>query len=224
MITTLTKNDLIEFESNIAIEFNQGKIKAPVHLSSGNEDHTIKVFENIKETDWVCGAWRNHFMCLLKGVPKEDLKQRILNGKSMVMCIPEYNIICSSIVGGIPSIATGIAWAEKLKGEEGNRVWCFVGDMSAATGAFNEAYRYSIAHNLPITWVIEDNGKSVETPTNSVWGHEHFCGLWHGKFGELILSESADGDYWYDTRGKFIYCRYENTKFPHSGAGQKIQF
>jgi TPP-dependent pyruvate/acetoin dehydrogenase alpha subunit len=217
----VTKEDLIAFEDDIAKAFNEGKIKAPVHLSSGNEDHTVKVFENIHSKDWVCGAWRNHFMCLLKGVPKEDLKRRILNGKSMVMCIPEHRIICSSIVGGIPSIATGIAWGEKLKGE-GNKVWCFVGDMSAATGAFNEAYRYSIAQNLPITWIIEDNGKSVETPTNDVWGDEHFCGLWHRKFGELIKEKL--GSYWYDAKGKFIYYQYTNTKYPHAGAGQRINF
>ena len=215
----VTKEELIAFEEDIANCFNTKQIHAPIHLYHGNEDQIMKVFENVKPNDYICCTWRNHYQCLLKGVPKEDLKRRILNGKSMVMCIPEHRIICSSIVGGIPSIATGIAWGEKLKGE-GNKVWCFIGDMSAATGAFNEAYRYSIAHALPITWVIEDNGKSVETPTHSVWGYEHFCGLWHGKFGDLV----GRGDYWYDGDGKFIYYRYENKKFPHAGAGQRINF
>jgi TPP-dependent pyruvate/acetoin dehydrogenase alpha subunit len=212
----VTKEDLIAFEDDIANLFNGGKIKAPVHLSSGNEDHTIKAFENIKSNDWVCGAWRNHFMCLLKGVPKEDLKRRILNGKSMVMCIPEHRIICSSIVGGIPSIATGIAWAEKLK-SEGNHVWCFVGDMSAATGAFSEAWRYSIVHNLPITWIIEDNGKSVETPTREMWGFRHPAATFD------YIYEQSDGIVW-DTPNKMIYYRYTNNKFPHAGAGMRVQF
>ena len=31
-ITALTKDDLIAFETDIAAEFNQAKIRAPVHL------------------------------------------------------------------------------------------------------------------------------------------------------------------------------------------------
>jgi len=213
----VTKEDLIAFEEDIAQCFNTKQIHAPVHLYHGNEDHMIKIFQNVTENDWVCCTWRNHYQCLLKGVPGEDLKRRILNGKSMVMCIPEHRIICSSIVGGIPSIATGIAWGEKLKGED-NRVWCFVGDMSAATGAFNEAWRYSKAHNLPITWVIEDNGKSVETPTNSVWGNGY-----HPSATYSFVYESSNGIIW-DTPNKIIYYRYENKKFPHAGAGVRVQF
>jgi hypothetical protein len=76
--------------------------------------------------------------------------------------------ICSSIVGGIPSIAAGIAFAIKLQNKN-NHVWCWVGDMSAETGAFHEAYKYSLNHNLPITFIVEDNKKSVCTPTPDVW-------------------------------------------------------
>jgi len=207
----VTKEELIAFEEDIAKCFNEKQIHAPVHLSSGNEDHVMRVFKNINPNDWVCGAWRNHFMCLLKGVPQDDLKRRILNGKSMVMCIPEYRIVCSSIVGGIPSIAAGIAWAEKIKGE-GNHVWCFTGDMSAATGAWSEAYRYSMAHDLPITWIIEDNGKSVETPTSKVWGDMHPSNAFSGENDFELENE------------KLIYYKYENTKFPHAGAGLRVSF
>ena len=87
MVTLKTKEELIEFENDIANSFNNKLIRAPVHLSSGNEDQMIEVFKAVQPDDWVCGTWRNHFMCLLKGVPKEELKARILKGKSMVMCI-----------------------------------------------------------------------------------------------------------------------------------------
>ena len=43
----LNKQDLIDFEENIAKEFNNSKIKAPVHLYSGNEEESIKIFKNI---------------------------------------------------------------------------------------------------------------------------------------------------------------------------------
>jgi pyruvate dehydrogenase E1 component alpha subunit len=193
----VTKEQLIAFEEDIAHCFNTKQIHAPIHLSSGNEDNMIAIFKNIRKDDWVCGTWRNHFMCLLKGVPQEELKRRILDGKSMVMCIPEHKIVCSSIVGGIPSIAVGIAWGLKLN-KSPNQVWCFVGDMSAKTGAFDEAYRYARGHCLPITWVIEDNGLSVETPTEIAWGTY--------------------------PSSHMIHYQYKNLKFPHAGAGIRVSF
>ena len=195
----VNKKELIEFENDIAHCFNTKQIRAPIHLYHGNEDIMIEIFKNINEKDWVCCTWRNHYQCLLKGVPKEELKQRILNGKSMVMCIKEYRIICSSIVGGIPSIAVGLALSEVLKNKENpNKVWCFIGDMSARTGAFHEAREYSKGHSLPITWIIENNGLSVETPTNIAWGN--------------------------GTNSNIIKYSYKNKKYPHAGAGIRIQF
>ena len=141
------------------------------------------------------------------------LKEKIIAGKSMALCFKEYKVVCSAIVGGIPSIATGLAWGEKLKGTD-NKVWCFVGDMSAATGAFDEAYRLSKAKDLPITWIIEDNGKSVLTPTSAVWGNEHPCHEYNAN----------GGDYYEHPEGWFIYYKYSNNKYPHAGAGTRVQF
>ena len=195
----VTKEELIKFEDDIAKSFNNKEIRAPVHLYFNNEDEIMEIFKAVQKDDWVCATWRNHYQCLLKGVPKEELKRRILHGKSMVMCIAEYNIVCSSIVGGIPSIAVGIAWGLKLENSP-HRVWCFVGDMSMETGAFHEALKYAAGHQLPITWIVEDNGKSVETPTKETWG------IPTGK-GPSIL-----------------YYKYTNTKVPHSGAGIRVSF
>ena len=138
----VNKEELISFETKIGNLFNEGKIKAPIHLYSDNEDEMIEIFKDIDvENDWICCTWRNHYQALLKGIPQEVLIERIINGKSMVMNLPEYKFICSSIVGGIPSIAAGIAFAIKLQNKN-NHVWCWVGDMSAETGAFHEAYKY----------------------------------------------------------------------------------
>lgn len=207
----MTIDELKNFEKEIGDTFNSGQIRAPIHLYDGNEELMIKVFEkiNIKE-DWVCATWRNHYQCLLKGVPPSVLKQKIINGKSMVMNIPEYKIVCSSIVGGIPSIATGIAAGIKFQNMS-SRVWCWTGDMSSLTGAWSEAYRYSIAHDLPITFIVEDNDLSVLTPTKKIWGETH----WY-------LPKSFNLD-WYETKN-LIYYRYKNNKYPHAGAGVRVQF
>jgi pyruvate dehydrogenase E1 component alpha subunit len=85
----LTKNELIEFETEIGNTFNEGKIKAPIHLYSGNEELIMDVFKEIDiEKDWVCCTWRNHYQGLLKGIPQEVLRENIMDGKSMVMNLP----------------------------------------------------------------------------------------------------------------------------------------
>jgi len=208
----VTKNELITFETEIGDEFNAGKIKSPIHLYSGNEDLIMEVFNDIDtENDWVCCTWRNHYQGLLKGIPKEIIRESIMNGKSMVMNLPEYKFICSSIVGGIPPIAAGIAFALKLQGKS-NRVWCWVGDMSAETGAFHEAYKYSLNHDLPITFIVEDNKKSVCTPTPDIWNRTKPYYL-ESEYNGGILKQN-----------NLYYYQYTNEKYPHAGAGVRVQF
>ena len=112
----MDKEKLIKFEEQIAEIFNAGKIKAPIHLYHGNEDEIIKIFKKIKKDDWVFCSWRSHYQCLLKGVPKEDIKNEILNGKSISLCFPKYNIYSSAIVGGSIPIAVGTALSLKRNG------------------------------------------------------------------------------------------------------------
>ena len=46
-----TEQDLIDFETDIADCFNNGMIKAPIHLYYGNEKQIIEVFKNVKKDD-----------------------------------------------------------------------------------------------------------------------------------------------------------------------------
>ena len=51
----VNKEELISFETEIGNTFNEGKIKAPIHLYSDNEDEMIEVFKDIdieNETDY----------------------------------------------------------------------------------------------------------------------------------------------------------------------------
>ena len=111
----MNKKKLIKFEEEIANPFNQAKIKAPVHLYHGNENQIIKIFKKIKKKDWVFCSWRSHYQCLLKGVPKEDVKEEILSGRSISLCFPKYNIYSSAMVGGSIPIAVGTAMSLKRK-------------------------------------------------------------------------------------------------------------
>lgn len=159
----MTPADLISFEADIAAEFDAGKIAAPVHLSGGNEAQLIDIFRDVRPEDWVCSTHRSHYHALLKGIPPSEVKRQIMAGRSMFISSVEHRFLSSAIVGGMLPIACGLAYA-------GERVWCFVGDMCGSIGAFEDALKYAIGHNLSVRFVIEDNFLSTNTPTRGTWG------------------------------------------------------
>tara|TARA_R110002110_G_scaffold111258_2_gene277093 strand:+ start:10212 stop:10832 length:621 start_codon:yes stop_codon:yes gene_type:complete len=206
VITELVKEDLIEFENEIAECFNTAKIKAPVHLYNGNEEQMISVFreQKINKDDWVLCSWRSHYQCLLKGVPRDVLKSAILEGRSISLSFNDYRVLCSGIVTGQLSVAVGIALDIKRRRGK-NKVYCFMGDMTSETGAAHECIKYARNHELPIHFIIEDNGKSVCTNTRKTWGTKK------------LTYEDVNDEY-------ITYYKYSLDKYPHAGAGTRVQF
>ena len=83
-------------------------------------------------------------------------------------------------------------------------VYCFIGDMTAETGIAHESIKYSRNHELPIHFIVEDNEKSVCTDTREAWR-------------QPTLSFEGMTD-------KYVsYYRYQ-TRYPHAGAGVRVQF
>ena len=203
MITSLKAQDLIDFETEIADLFNAAKIRAPVHLYSGNEESMLDIFQDIRAEDWVLCSWRSHYQCLLKGVPRERLREEIVAGRSISLCFPEYRVLSSAIVTGVLPIAVGIGMAIKRCGGS-ERVFCFAGEMTSETGTAHECIKYVTNHNLPVHFIVEDNGKSVCTDTRQVWNQPQLT-------------------YEAGTHPHVRYYQYE-TKYPHAGAGVRVQF
>jgi TPP-dependent pyruvate/acetoin dehydrogenase alpha subunit len=198
-----TVQQLIDFEDKVAELFNTGKIRAPVHLYSGNEEQMIAVFKDIGPNDWVFCSWRSHYQCLLKGVPEDEVLEEILAGRSISMCFAAQRIYSSAIVGGVLPIAVGTAMAIARRNEDA-RVHCFMGEMTAESGIAYESIKYSRNHRLPIRFIVEDNEKSVCTDTRAAWNQP------------VLSYESRNDEY-------IHYYRYA-TKYPHAGAGVRVQF
>ena len=202
----ITKEEIIAFEKEVADIFATGVIRAPVHLRAGREDALIRIFKEhqIGDDDYVFGFWDSHELALLKGVPREELKQAIIDGKSISLSFPKYKVLCSGIVGSLMGTAAGVAWALKNQAKKG-RAFLFCGDMSAETGIFHEAVKYVYNFDLPATFIVCDNGVSVMTDTRATWGSPEpwFQGT---KFAS-----------------KIIYFKYTNG-YPHSGLGKLIKF
>ena len=166
----------------------------------------LEIFQKHKigEKDWVLASWRSHYQCLLKGVPPAELKKAISQGRSISLCFAKQRVLASGIVGGNLPIAVGIALAIKRAGDDA-RVFCFMGDMTAETGIAHESIKYARNHELPIHFVIEDNSKSVCTDTRPTWGTNQ------------LTYEGISDDY-------ITHYRYTLDKYPHAGAGMRVQF
>jgi pyruvate dehydrogenase E1 component alpha subunit len=193
-----TIDDLINFENKIVEHWEAAKIRGPVHLSNGNEAQLIEIFKRIKKTDWVFSTWRSHYHALLKGIDPNWIEQEILAGRSITLCNIDEKFYSSAIVTATLPIALGTALSLKKNGSN-DKVWVFVGDMSFETGIFYEVHKYARNFDLPLYFVVEDNGVSTYTPTEATWNCKR------------------------DIPSDVIYYTYKS-KYPHYGSGKWIAF
>ena len=195
----LSQQDLINFEDLIVNHWEGGKIKGPVHLSNGNEEQLLEISKRIDPTDWVFSTWRSHYHALIKGISPDWLEDQILKGKSITICSPTDKFYSSAIVGGTLSIALGVAMS--IKQNKGNeKVWVFLGDMSFESGIFYETHKYARNFDLPLYFVVEDNGVSTYTPTVATWNN---------------VKRDIPND--------VIWFQYKS-KYPHYGTGKWVAF
>jgi pyruvate dehydrogenase E1 component alpha subunit len=193
-----TEQDLIDFENKIVDHWESAKIRGPVHLSNGNESQLIEIFKRIQTTDWVFSTWRSHYHALLKGIDPNWIEHEILAGRSITLCNINENFYASAIVSSTLPVALGVAVSiKKQKGKE--KVWVFLGDMSFETGIFYEVHKYARNFDLPLYFIVEDNGVSTYTPTDITWNKKR------------------------EIPNDVIYYSYES-KYPHYGSGKWIAF
>jgi len=212
-----TVESLIRFRDRVADAFKAKQVRSPVHFPSDTQaEPLLRIFEGVKPYDWCCSNWRSMFHALLKGIPEDELFEQILAGRSMYIHSKEHRFLSSSIVGGMLPTAVGLAMGLKRKGPvtvvDPNEpagtypiriatVWVFVGDMTSRTGLFHEATQYAIGHNLPMRFIVENNGYSTNARTEETW---RSC-------GKCDVPAFVDG------------YNYERT-MPHVGLQERVSF
>lgn len=160
-------------EEKIVELYPQGEMRCPTHLCMGEEAIAVGVCANLKPSDQIMSFYRSHGHFLAKG---GDLKKMmaeiygkstgILGGRggSMLLADPNHGIMgASAIVGGGLPIATGLAWANKLKKNKKVMV-CFFGDAAVEEGVFHESLNFASLQKLPIVFVCENNFYAVHSP------------------------------------------------------------
>jgi hypothetical protein len=89
-------------------------------------------------------------------------------------------------------------------GKENAMTHCLMDEMTAETCIAHESMKYARNHLLPIRFIVEENGKSVCTDSREAWNQP-----------TLSFENRRDSH--------VHYYRYE-TRYPHAGAGQLVQF
>jgi len=86
---------------------------------------------------------------------------------------PEFNVIgMISHLGAQLSLADGVALSHKLS-KTGNIAVAFTGEGGTSEGEFHEALNVAAVWQLPVIFVIENNGYGLSTPTSEQYNCEH---------------------------------------------------
>lgn len=88
---------------------------------------------------------------------------------------PEYRVIgMISHLGAMLGVADGIALDSNLRGDM-NIAMVFSGDGGTSQGDFHEAVNVASVWNLPVIFMIENNGYGLSTPSSDQFRCEHLA-------------------------------------------------
>jgi pyruvate dehydrogenase E1 component alpha subunit len=160
------------FEERSLRAYNQGKIGGFLHLYIGQEAIATGVVSLMEENDHIITAYRDHGHALAVGMSMNECMAEMYGkytgcskgkGGSMHFFAPDKNYWGGhGIVAGQTPLGAGLAFALKYKGLKGCAV-CFLGDGAVNQGCFMETLNLVSLWNIPVVFVIENNGYSMGT-------------------------------------------------------------
>ena len=171
------------FEDRLHEENATGDIPGFIHLYSGQEAIAVGVCENLSDADYIGSTHRGHGHCIAKGCDLNGMMAEIFGkddglcrGKGGSMHIADLSVGmlgANAIVGGAPSLAIGAALSGKTL-RNGVIAASFTGDGGSNQGTVFEAMNMAVVLDLPIVFVIENNGFGEATGTDyAVGAPEH---------------------------------------------------
>lgn len=178
----LTKDDKIglfrmlmrvrRFEERSLRAYQAKKIGGFLHLYIGQEALAIGCCSLMGKNDHIVAGYRSHGHAICVGMDTKTLMAELYGkvtgcskgkGGSMHFFDPSRNFWGGhGIVGGQIPLGLGLAYGLKYKGLKGAAM-AFMGDGSVNQGAVHESYNLAALWQLPVVFVIENNGYSMGT-------------------------------------------------------------
>ena len=160
------------FEERSIRAYQAKKIGGFLHVYIGQEAIATGCCSLMGKNDHVITAYRDHGHALAVGMGMNELMAELYGkatgcskgkGGSMHYFSPDRNFWGGhGIVGGQVQLGTGLAYALKYKGLKGAAM-TFLGDGAVNQGAVHEAYNLASLWQIPVVFVIENNGYSMGT-------------------------------------------------------------
>ncbi len=160
------------FEERSLRVYQQGKIAGFLHLYIGQESIAVGSVSVMQENDHIITAYRDHGHGLAVGMTMNECMAELQGkatgcskgkGGSMHYFATDKRFWGGhGIVGGQTPLGAGLAYALKYKGIKGCAL-CFLGDGAINQGAYHESLNLAALWDLPVVFVIENNGYSMGT-------------------------------------------------------------
>lgn len=160
------------FEERSLRSYQQGHIGGFLHLYIGQEAVAVGSVSMLGKDDHIITAYRDHGHALAVGMDFDECMAELYGkktgcskgkGGSMHFFAPDKNYWGGhGIVGGQTPLGLGIAYALKFNNKKGACL-CFMGDGATNQGPFYESLNLASLWNLPVIYIIENNGYSMGT-------------------------------------------------------------
>ncbi|WP_026360110.1 thiamine pyrophosphate-dependent dehydrogenase E1 component subunit alpha [Amycolatopsis nigrescens] len=169
-----TMRTIREFEERVHVEFAGKELPGAVHLYAGQEAVATGVCAELGDDDFIASTHRGHGHAVAKGCDVTGMMLELYGkegglcggkGGSMHIADFERGMLGANGVaaGGVP-LAAGAALSAKHRGTKQVAV-AFVGDGGANQGVFAESLTLASVWQLPVIFVVEDNGYAQATGT-----------------------------------------------------------
>ncbi len=165
--------ELRSIEETLLEQFQLGRVSGTVHTSIGQEITPVILNNYITEDDWVFSNHRghSHFLAqfdLVSAVISEIMgkKSGLCSGYGGSQHLQHKKFYSNGIQGGMTPIACGASFSEKLA-ETNNIAIIFIGDGTLGQGILYESLNIAGWMDLPILFILEDNGIAQSTSTDT---------------------------------------------------------
>jgi len=184
--------------------YNQGRMGGFLHIYIGQESVAVGTISLCGEHDHIITAYRDHGHALSVGMGMNECMAELFGkatgcskgkGGSMHFFAPGKNYWGGhGIVAGQTPLGAGLAFALKYKGLKGCSL-CYLGDGAVNQGAYHESLNLAGLWDLPVIYIIENNGYSMGTSQERSSAHG------------MCLAERAEayGMAWDQANGENIY-------------------
>ena len=187
-------------EDRTRMLFLQGRVVGGVYTAQGHEATTVGASWTLGKGDCIVPQHRDLGMQLTRGgSPRAVMTQWLARGNSPALGRDgqihigdmHHGIVpMISMLGESLPVACGVALTMKMR-KRSTIVMASMGDGATSTGPFHEALNFASVQQLPIVFIIENNGYAYSTPTYQEFA---IANLSDRAVAYGILGESVDGN------------------------------